>query len=357
MERSLPQPGPERGCAQVHCERSFRANCFSRLMFVVLLTTAALAVLGQKVANAWEQPLVANIGHSLTSNGPWSTAAERTVSAGTIIYFRALDANNDPISTYVDKDWVGGQQKNDTANYTWDWNYQTSEGTGNTGTTSGYGPVSKTYNKPGDRVVRLYVYDKDDAGFTDDENKADTVKIKVKLSLETDWMTGASGEWGSCTTAQHAIYPDNLSNRWAAANYTLGIDADHDTNCTHYRFLADDCPDVVAYLDANENQGCHLYLMGGHRYSQNLDLAGYSWRYGQVNALGVVFMFCGAGLIPWQKTAVELHENACWDLSVGAIDYCQSGVACACNESLAGATDAFCADCVAELEAAQDLDN
>lgn len=311
-----------------------------------------LFLLGQGTGWACEEPLVANIGWNLTSSsGPWNTSGIITVSKGAIIYFRALNASNSPITDNDDQDWAGGQIKQDTAHYTWDWNYSADEGTGNTGTTTGYS-ASKTYNNPGNRVVRLYVYDSDGAGYTDDANKSDTVTVKVKLTLETDGMAGVQGQ---CTQAQHSIYPNDLAAAWVEANYTLGIDADHQTNCTHYPYIGDGHDDawIISYLDGYENQGCDLYLMGGHRYKENTDWAGATWRQGQANALGMTFGLCSGGLNNNEKTSTHLHENASHDGTVGAINHCAND--CPCNTL--NEVIVFCNDCIAELKAAQNLDN
>ena len=100
-----------------------------------------------------------------------------------------------------------------------------------------------------------------------------------------------------------------------------------------------------------------MYLMGGHRYKVSADWYGATWRWGQDDALGMVFMFKGYPpvLSNQARTATELHEPACHDASVGAIDHCTTVDICACKS---GSTDdEFCAGCVAELKAAQDLDN
>ena len=78
-------------------------------------------------------------------------------------------------------------QRYDTAIYSWDWNFQ---GT-HAGDATGYS-VSKSYNDPGDRVVRLFVSDQDGAGYTNDTDVADTLTVKVRLTMETDWMSGYS---------------------------------------------------------------------------------------------------------------------------------------------------------------------
>ncbi|GAI29723.1 unnamed protein product, partial [marine sediment metagenome] len=85
--------------------------------------------------------------------------------------------------------------------------------------TTGYA-ASKTYNKPGNRVVRLYVYDSDGTGYTDDDCMSHTINVTVKLTQETDWMTGQSPY---CTTEDHWIVHGGTS--WGNANYKGRIQA------------------------------------------------------------------------------------------------------------------------------------
>ena len=152
-----------------------------------------------------EQPLVANIGVSSSASGPWSAVQSYTVSKNTTVFFHALTSGGSPMQSDVDWDVVGGAVE-DTAHYRWDWNYEgAGDPDGNMGDASGLS-ASKSYSNPGNRVVRLYVYDTDGAGYTNDANKADTVTIKVKLTLETDWM------------ANHDIYHSGLAEAWADAN-------------------------------------------------------------------------------------------------------------------------------------------
>lgn len=141
---------------------------------------------------------------------------------------------------------------------------------------------------------------------------------------------------------------------WAGANYTLGIDQDHDTNCTHYTYIGDvkTTAQIYSYLDGYENQGCHLYLMGGHRYRVSDDWAGLTVSHAK--NLCMTFMFCGGGLNNNEKTCNELHEPACHDNTVGAIGHCNNN--CPCNAFLSE-NITFCDDCKSELKAAQDLDN
>jgi hypothetical protein len=284
---------------------------------------------------------------------------ERTVDGGQSVWFQALDSYGNPVITSLDLDCVGGQQKFDLAHYRWDMDYEPpNDPDGDLGDWEGYsGAKAWSVNGPGDRIVRLYVYDDHDFGCTDDANHADTVKIKVKLTLETDSMEGASGEWGSCTAAGHAIVHDGLASAWAAADYTLQINGNHDTNCTHHRYLGDEltAQQVLDYLANYENQDCHLYLMGGHRYRAEWNIAGYNFSSGNKD-FAVVFNFqTYPPFDNYERIAVELHENACHDVTVGAIGHCYSGYACACTEE--PSAYAFCtARCIPLLKEAEGHD-
>jgi hypothetical protein len=285
--------------------------------------------------------LVANIGHSLNSEGPWSTAGSRTVSPGTTVYFHALSAGGTPIANYSDWDVVGGPVE-DTAHYKWDWCYDTGEDA------SGLAP-SKTYYWSGNRTVRLRVYDTDGAGYTNDADKADTVTIKVKLTLETDWMTGYSIiESGVDEQAQ----PMTLQSEWARASHTLVIDDNHDTNCTYYEYILDELGSETAvkeYLDAYENRDCHTYLLGGDQYSTGNGPAGHYFD----DRLGMVYMGAGGGLSTWYKLAVEIHEPACHDDTIvwpNTLGHCTSGDPC-CNRSPSTSAH-FCDSCIAEIKQA-----
>jgi len=336
------------------CRGSGRGRRLAGLVWVAALS-AGFAL--TPPAQAWQQevPLCANIGWSTTSaDGPWYTAAAFEVSKDTTIYFHALNPapGNTPKTNDEDPDLVNGQMKNDTAIYRWDWNYKPGDGDmGNTGGLS----FSKSYDDAGNRVVRLYVYDNDGAGYTNDANVADTVTVKVKLTLETDWMTGQDPY---CVAADHAIYHTDLAAAWVPANYTLGIDEDHQENCTHYPYIGDVKNDaqIHTYLDGYANEECDLYLMGGHRYRVNDDAAGSAWYDGDEDCVGMVFAFSGGGLTANAKTSTALHENAAHDGTVGALgdDFC--GAFCPVNDEGAWAIS-FCADCIAALKAHQDLED
>jgi len=271
-----------------------------------------------------EPGLVANIGHSLSSIGPWSIADTRTISHTQTVYFCALDANNQPITNYDDWDCVEGASKKDTARYGWDWYSGTGIDT--------YG-LSKqsTYVSAGDRVVSLTASDVDGGGYTDDGDVTDTVKIKVLLTMEWDCMSG------------YDITETNLTNRWAGADYTLDINISHDTNCTYHQYIRDDltAAQLTDYLDGYENQSpaCDLYMIGVDHWSnqpgQN-DIIGYCWE----AKYSVICRGMGAGLM------VELHECACHDDTIvygsGGLGHCSTEHACACKSP--GTADTFC-DC------------
>lgn len=125
------------------------------VLSIALVAGASLSLQPQAHGcSAIENPLYAKIALRVDANDPWGSG-DLAVLPGTTVYFKAL-RNDGTDATTTDLDAVAGVQKFDTANYNWDWNYQTSEGTGATGGNLGLTPF-KAYNNPGDRVVRLYV--------------------------------------------------------------------------------------------------------------------------------------------------------------------------------------------------------
>jgi hypothetical protein len=296
---------------------------------LLLAVTAALVLyVPQTLRACTEQPLVANIGHALTSNpGTWSTATSRTVSKNQAIYFHALNASNQPLQNTNDIDVVGGQQKTDTAHYDWDYCYNTGDDTH--GLTA-----SIAWATPGDRIVRLSVWDTDGAGYTNDADKADSMTAKVTMTVETDSMSGYG-----------LVSMDVFPGRWAGGGYSsVVIDGDHDNACTYHQYLYDffgTDAELTGYLDSYENQSCDLYLIGIDEWSTSAPMStydGYCWD----GKYSCVFRGRGAGL------DIELHEPACHDGDVGAIDHCTSPNACACKAVTTA--DTFCASCQQELK-------
>ncbi len=335
-------PDPSTGACRCTRTRSAALIPSGSVWFLAVIVAVVLLRCVEN-AHAWvEQPLVANIGHSLSASGPWSTAGARTVSTGTTIYFHALDSNDNPIEDYNDVDNVGGVGKYDRARYKWDWCYDTGEDTGGLA-------KSKTYYWPGNRTVRLRVYDDDGAGYTNDVNKTDTVTSKVKLTRETDWMAGYSIIESGVDEQGQAM---TLQSEWARANHTLVIKSNHDTNCTYHEYILDELGSesaVKEYLDAYENRDGHIYLLGGDRFSTSNDPAGKCFD----ARLGMVYMGAGGGLSTWYKLATEIHEPACHDDTIvwpDTLGHCTSGDACCCR---APATSAhFCDSCIADIKQA-----
>ena len=290
------------------------------------MITWALAIPGGQPAWASNDgPLVANIGHALTSNPTsWSTAATRTVNKNQAVYFRAMNAAGTvPIQT--DVDWDMGLQ--DDADYDWDYCWQTDWDCCDSRS------ACVAYAAPGDRIAHLRVDDDDAPDLIDDVNVCDDVLISVTMTVETDWMSGYG-----------LVSMDLFPGRWAGAGYSsVVIDGDHDTNCEHREYLYDSFQSdaaLTAWLDNYENQNCDLYLIGIDKFSTDpdWDYDGYCWA-------GKYSCICrgkGAGL------DVELHEPACHDPDVGAIGHCTSANPCACKEE--ATADTFCASCKQELK-------
>jgi hypothetical protein len=332
-----------------------------------LLLLGLLPLLGVLISAAparAENPLTANIGWSTSANGPWSTSDTITTTAGTTIYFHARNSGNsgDAMTDDLDCPPKPAPKVLDTANYSWDWNYVAGTHDDNATGVS----VSKTYNTPGNRVVQLKVWDNAGTGKTNDIDGYDTVTVRIKLVLETDSMAAGA----NCTAADHVpIYTstitDYMSYAWGDANYTLAVDQDHSTNCTHYEFIADsmDYTQICYYLNSYEKSSPspHLYIMGGHHYMANDDCGGATWQ----STWGMIFMFAGevdgigvAQYYPQVAAGVMLHENACHDSTVGAIGHCTSAVqTCACKNIDSTSQITFCASCLNELRSAQTLGN
>ena len=144
---------------------------------------------------AWpkDEPLYANIRHSLAYGGPWSSDGTRTVCQYTYVYFKAVKDDGSDASTQ-DLDAVSGQQKYDFANYNWDCNYDTGEGNENTGTVTGTSPDTLTDNTknwgangwaPG--VVKII------AGTGAGQIRRVTENTASTLTVTPDWDTQPAG--------------------------------------------------------------------------------------------------------------------------------------------------------------------
>jgi hypothetical protein len=243
------------------------------------------------------------------------------------IYFHALNSAGEPLQDTNDQDYVGGQIKQDTAHYDWDYCYNTDVDT------HGLHALI-AYPTPGNRTVHLAVDDEDGDGYTDDDPEQDEMLLKVTMTVETDWMSG-----------YQLVSMDVFPGRWSGAGYgSVAIDADHDSNCTYHEYLRDAFPeddDLAAYLDGYENQSCDLYLIGIDKWSEGDNYSGVSWR----AKYSCICRGKGAGL------GTELHEAACHDATVGAIGHCTSGDVCACKASTGDPKrgDVFCASCRQEM--------
>jgi hypothetical protein len=329
-----------------------------RYGLLLLFLLPLLGILVSATPARAENPLTANIGWSTSANGPWNTTDTTiTTTCGTTIYFHARNASNSGDASTDDLDCPPKPAPKvlDTANYSWDFNYQAGTHDDDaTGVTA-----SKTYNHPGNRTVQLKVWDNAGTGKTNDIDAYDEVTVRIKLVLETDSMGGG----GVCTAGSHvpifaSSVTDYMSGAWGSANYTLAVAQNHDTNCTHYDYIGDSLTDtqIIAYLNGYESEGAHLYIMGGHCYKVSDNAGGATWS----NTYGMIYMWSGTPYTAEQAAAVMLHENACHDSTVGAIGHCTvvPAIACCCKATLTGDTQAyFCSSCVSELEAAQSLGN
>ena len=297
--------GPSGGPARV-----VGPSAYVWLLPMMVATTLVTCVQSAHACSG--SPLVANIGQSLSSGGPWSTASTRSVNKGTALHFHALDENNVPLED------AGG------ADLDWDYCYPT----GYDNNKSLTGCIS--HPTPGNRIVCLRVVD---GGYT----SYDTFVMRVELEVETDWMSG------------YAL-PDlgTFPGRWAGAGYSnVYMDPDKDTDCDYYEYLLEDLggmPAVREYLGyyAKQNPALDLYMIGADRWVSSGGPGGVCVQ----GKWSVICVGAGSGL------GVELHECACHDLTVGAIGHCTSGDTCACRAEggeLFG--NIFCSSCKNELKA------
>jgi hypothetical protein len=291
----------------------------------------ALLLVAARPAGAWnEVPLVANIGHNLTGNSPWSAASSRTVNKRQAVYMHALDSNGNPLQN--DIDWDQGCQ--DDADFDWDYCFPTDYDTFDTLT------AVIGWRTPGDRTVRLRVTDDHEPVCSNDQNVCDELLIRVTMTVETDCMEPHEEEY------YDLVGMDLFPGRWAGAGYgSVTIDADHDSSCTYYQYLYDAFAtdaELTAYLSGYENENCDLYLIGIDKWHQGDAVLGYTWPPTAPHKWSCICRGRGAGL------AVELHEPACHDADVGAIGHCTTQNPCACRDPVAG--DEFCASCKQELK-------
>jgi hypothetical protein len=297
---------------------------------VILLVMLSVVARPVHACGGGEEILVANIGHAPTADPPsWSTITPPRVDKNQAIYFHALNSAGEPLQDTNDQDYVGGQIKQDTAHYDWDYCYNT-----DVDTHSLHALIA--YPTPGNRTVHLAVDDEDGDGYTDDDPEQDEMLLKVTMTVETDWMSG-----------YQLVSMDVFPGRWSGAGYgSVAIDADHDSNCTHHEYLYDHFATdaaLTAYLDSYENQDCDLYLIGIDKWSRTYypNAVGFCWPKVPPHRYACIFRGEGAGL------SVELHETACHDATVGAIGHCTSGDVCACKDPVSAST--FCASCNQEM--------
>ncbi|HOV51226.1 MAG TPA: hypothetical protein PLZ61_07855, partial [Candidatus Cryosericum sp.] len=211
------------------------------------------------------------------------------------------------------------------------WHYT---GTGDTPDASGF-EVKKTYCAPGTRSVRLLCQDA--AIWLDDEDTATGVGVTIPLTLEIDTMTG-----------DHSIPTGNLPAAWERVGYQLEIDPDQESiEC--FEYMTVQYPLIFqqqAFFREHENQGCHLYLMGIHRWSpydpdnENSDPCGntLNWTWNAVCAC------TSRGIAEAQREEVALHENGAHDATIGNIGHCAlNDQGCNANEHMNGSLP-FCSN-------------